>query len=271
MVIFRAAKLILFHFISICRHHEHGAVNIFNSPKVIVKNCTFLNNTSSSFFTRKPFQGNAGGLSIGHNIRLATIPLSTVDILVTDCNFTYNHATPPSHLLTSLNGLQTRRIFSGRGGGLSIPVNITGEFNCTVNNSVFVNNFADAFGGGAYVFISEILTLNQTYVFGNNIFRMNSADFGGALCFASHVRSLTNFFQSAVLYNCTFAKNTANNIGGGIFLLPSFRGLGGTYVRFERCEFLSNSAIHHSGAVDVVSYNLYGNRQNQIPVEFVHW
>ena len=245
-------------------------MNILNSPKVIVKNCTFLNNTSSSFFTRKPFQGNAGGLSIGHNIKLATLSLSTVDILVTDCNFTYNHAAPPSHLLASLNGALARGTFSGRGGGLSIPVNITGEFNCTVNNSVFVNNFADVLGGGAYIFIS-VITLNQTYMFGNNIFRMNSADFGGGLCFVSYVLALTNFFQSTILYNCTFANNFANSIGGGIFLLPSFRGLGGTSVRFERCGFHSNLAVHHGGAAEVISSNRYGNRQNQIPVEFVHW
>jgi len=257
------------------RNHEHGAVNIFNSPRVVVKNCTFINNTSSSFFTRKAFQGNAGGLSIGYNINLATPPLSTVNVstvnvLVTDCNFTNNSAAPLSDLLASLHDALSRGNFSGRGGGLSIPVNIIGEFSCTVNNSVFVNNFAKVLGGGIYIYISEE-TANQTYVFGNNVFRMNSAVFGGGLCFVGYVHLLTNFHQSNILYNCTFTRNTANRIGGGVFLLPSFRGVGGTYVRFERCGFHSNSAIYHGGALEVISANHYGNRQNQIPVEFVHW
>jgi len=251
------------------RNHEHGAVNIFNSPRVVIKNCTFLNNTCSSFFTRKAYQGSAGGLSFGYNIGLSTQPLDKVDILVTDCNFTCNNATPFSHLLASLNEAVAIGKFSGRGGALAMPVNITGEFNCTVNNSVFVNNFAKVLGGGIYVYISEI-TLNQAYVFGNNIFKMNSAVFGGGLYFVSHVRSLTNFFQSNIMYNCTFTKNTADNIGGGIFSLPSYYGLGGTYVRFERCEFYSNSA-HHGGAAEFISSNHYGDKQIQIPVEFVHW
>ena len=253
------------------RNHEHGAVNIFNSPKVIIKNCTFLNNTNSSFFTRKPFQGNAGGLSVGYNIEVATISLNKVDILVTDCNFTFNRAVPPLNLSASLNILHERKIFSGRGGGLCITVNVAGKVSCTVNNSVFLNNHALLIGGSAYVFISRILTLNQTYVFGNNIFGMNSAGYiGGALCFSSYVNSSTNFLQSAILYNCTFTKNSAI-VGGGIFLLPSLRGLGGTYVRLERCAFYSNSATQHGGAVDAISANSYEHRQIQIPVEFVHW
>jgi len=182
----------------------------------------------------------------------------------------FNRADPLSHLLPSLNDAVARGILSGRGGALAIPVNITSEFNCTVNNSVFVNNFAAVLGGAIYVPNSEI-TLNQTYVFGNNIFKMNSAKFGGGLCFVSYVRALTNFFQSNIFYNCTFTKNTADKIGGGVFLLPSFLGLGGTYVRFEKCRFYSNSAMDHGGAAEIISSNRYGNRQNQIPVEFVHW
>ena len=246
-------------------------MNIFNSLKVMVKNCTFLNNTSSSFFTRKPFQGNAGGLSIGYNTRLATTPLNTFEMVVTDCNFTCNRAFPPLRLRASINDAFLEEIFSGRGGALSVPVNITGELSCTVNNSVFVDNHAILLGGSVYVFVGVIAPRNQTYVFGNNFFTLNSASFGAALCFTSHIEPLTNFFQSTVVYNCTFVKNTAKQISGGVFLLPSFRGLEGTYVRFERCLFYSNVAVHHGGAVEVVTGNQFGDRQNQIPVEFVHW
>ena len=246
-------------------------MNIFNSHKVMVKNCTFLNNTSSSFFTRKPYQGNAGGLSIGYNTRLATRPLNSFEMVVTDCNFTRNHAIPPLHLLASINDVFSEGIFSGRGGALSVPVNITGELSCTVNNSVFVDNHAIVLGGSVYVFVGVIAPRYQTYVFGNNFFSLSSANFGGALCFVSHIEPLTYFFQSTVVYNCTFVKNTAKQIGGGVFLLPSFRGLEDTYARFERCLFYSNVAVHHGGAVEVVTGNRFGNRQNQIPVEFVHW
>lgn len=36
------------------RNHEHGALNIYNSENITMKNCTFHNNTSDSFFTRQP-------------------------------------------------------------------------------------------------------------------------------------------------------------------------------------------------------------------------
>ena len=253
------------------RNHEHGAVNIFNSHKVFVKNCTFLNNTSSSFFTRKPYQGNAGGLSIGYNTRLATRPLNSFEMVVTDCNFTRNHAIPPLHLQASINDVFLELIFSGRGGALSVPVNITGELSCTVNNSVFVDNHAIELGGSVYFGVGFTAPRYQTYVFGNNFFTLNSANLGGALCFVSHIKPLKKFYQSTVVYNCTFVKNTGKQIGGGVHLLPSFLGLEGTYVRFEKCWFYSNMAVHHGGAVEVVTGNRFGNRQNLIPVEFVHW
>ena len=261
----------LYRRIFLPRNHEHGAVNIFNSPKVMVKNCTFLNNTSSSFFTRKPFQGNAGGLSIGYNTRLATRPLNSFEMVVTDCNFTYNHAIPPLHLQASINDVFLEDIFSGRGGALSVPVNITGELNCTVNNSVFVDNHAIEFGGSVYFGVGFTAPRYQTYVFGNNFFKLNSANFGAALCFASQIEPLKNFYQSTVVYNCTFVKNTGKQFGGGVYLHPSFLGLEGTYVRFERCWFYSNMAVFHGGAIEVVTGNHFGNRQNLIPVEFVHW
>ena len=49
------------------RHHQQGAVNIYNSPRVTVTNCTFYNNTSTGYFTTKAYQGASGGLSIGYS------------------------------------------------------------------------------------------------------------------------------------------------------------------------------------------------------------
>ena len=131
------------------RDHEDGALNIYNSENVFINNCTFHNNTSSSYFTRKPYQRNAGGLSIGYNSQLTK--LDDVDIVVTNCRFTNNRAAPPSALILPPTKFLTHKIFSGRGGGLSIPVNLaTSSLNCVVNNSVFINNYAVSFGG-AYV------------------------------------------------------------------------------------------------------------------------
>ena len=254
------------------RDHEHGAVNIFNSPNVIVKNCTFDNNTSSSYFTRQPFQGNAGGLSVGYNSRLATTSVNDVNITVTDCSFTNNRAAPPTNLQLSPTELQARRIFSGRGGGLSIVINITSEIHCTLNNSRFINNFAENFGGAVYVFISESSTMNQFYMFENNIFTSNGATYGGACTFVrfSDVLIPEGFYQTASFHNCSFVNNTAR-IGGGLHVLPSSLGLAGSLISFVKCKFINNTAMDYAGVFDIVSYNFFDNREHLSPVEFQDW
>ena len=254
------------------RNYEHGAVNIFNSPNVIVKNCTFDNNTSSSYFTRQPFQGNAGGLSIGYNSELTTVSFTNINIIVTDCSFTNNHAIPPSDLQLSPTQLQARRIFSGRGGGLSIVINITSEIHCTVNNSRFANNFAENFGGGFYVFISESSTMDQMYMIENNVFVSNEATYGGACTFVRFSDSAIpeGFYQTANFHNCHFVDNTAR-IGGGLHVLPSSLGLAGSFISFLGCKFFGNTAMEYAGVFDIVSYNFYDNRQHLSPVEFKDW
>ena len=254
------------------RDHEHGAVNIFNSPNVVVKNCTFDNNTSSSYFTRQPFQGSAGGLSIGYNSRFATTSLNDVNITVTDCMFTNNRAAPPTNLQLSPTELQARRIFSGRGGGLSIVINITSEIHCTLNNSKFTNNFAENFGGAFYVFISESSIMNQFYMFENNTFRSNGATYGGACTFVrfSDIFIPEGIYQTANFYNCSFVNNTAR-VGGGLHVLPSSLGLAGSLISFVKCEFFNNTAMVYAGVFDIVSYNFFDNREHLTPVEFRDW
>ncbi|XP_065907815.1 uncharacterized protein [Dysidea avara] len=249
----------------IFRDHKHGTINIYNSQNVFITNCTFYNNTSSSYFTRKPYQGSAGGLSIGYNSQL--VALNNVNVLVTNCNFTNNRAAPPSGLNISPTELQARRIFSGRGGGLSIPVSLaTSSLNCVVNNSVFINNYAENFGAGLFIFTGGFVA-NQTYMIGNNIFDNNlAANFAGALSFANfaNTSSLTCTF-----YNCSFNKNYAQT-AGCIHLTPTNLGYPSVHVKFEECVFNNNTATDYAGAITIVSYNFFGNRQRQNPVEFVN-
>ena len=233
---------------------------------MIVENCTFYNNTSDANFTRKAYQTNAGGLSVGYNSLLTTISLNYMNITVHNCNFINNHAGLPA----SPNEVQESRIFSGRGGGLSLVVNVTGRVTCIVNNSIFINNFAENLGGGVYISISESSTLKQFYLFANNIFISNAANYGGAFFFANLVIPSINFSQNIVIFNSKFRENKAEQIGGGIYVFSSL-GMGSSYIKIEKCEFLGNSAGDHGGAVDVESFNLYGSRQSQSPVELVDW
>ena len=254
------------------RDHEHGAVNIFNSPNVIVKNCTFDNNTSSSLFTRRPYQSDAGGLSIGYNSRLATTSINDVNITITDCSFTNNRAAPPTNLQLSPAEIIEYGIFSGRGGGLSIVINITSEIHCTVNNSRFINNFAKNLGGAFYVVISESSNMNQFYKFENNIFASSESIYGGAYSFVKLSEKVISegFYQTTRFYNCSFINNTAR-IGGGLHLLPASLELDGSLISFVKCKFINNTAMYYAGVFDIVSYNFFDNREHLTPVEFQDW
>ena len=255
----------IYNYFSFYSDHEHGAVNIFNSPNVIVHNCTFYNNTSDAKFTRQPYKSNAGGLSIGYNLLFTSVSLDIINITVYSCNFTNNHAGS----LTSSNEVGTSGIFAGRGGGLSLVINATGIVSCTINDSIFVNNLANNNGGGVYISTNEPSTLEQFYLFANNNFTSNAASYGGGFFFANIVFPSINFLQTIFLYNSMFTENKAEQIGGGIYMYSY--GLRGSFFKIEKCEFFMNTAEVHGGAFAVQSIKLYGNRQNQNPVEFVSW
>ena len=124
-------------------------------------------------------------MSIGYNDRVATVSLDKISIIIIDCNFTKNHAAEQF----SQNNVQEERVFSDRGGGIIFLINITGvdrTLMCTMNSSVFIDNFATNLGGGTYTFTSETSNLNQTYVVANNIFAENTAGYGGGYYFASN-------------------------------------------------------------------------------------
>ena len=250
------------------RNHEHGALNIFNCPNVTVRHCTFRNNTSTSYFTRKPYQGNSGGLSLGYNMELA--PLSSVNVLVTDCVFINNSADPPSDLFLTTSDLFQKHIFSGRGGGMAIPINVTCPHcpvNVTINDNLFRNNFVRNFGGGLYCFINGT-TVNLTYMFRNNTFVGNIAEHSSAaLSFANFAQSST---LHGIIYDCTFKYNEAK-VGGCLHLFPSYHGFSGNFFAIRECSFDNNTSTGDSGTIVIASYKYYQNREHYDPVEFTNW
>ena len=232
-----------------------------------MKNCTFHNNTCDSYFTRKPFQGSGGALSIGYNANLAS--LNRADVLVTDCIFSNNRAIAPPSLFLSTTDILAKNIFSGRGGGLSMPINAVWPLNITINNSVFVNNFAENYGGGLYCHIMGNVG-NQTYLFENSVFIKNRALVGsGAINFGNYGHTLPSSTLHSTIYNCTFENNSAQK-GGCLHVVPSFPGFSGNFIKIRKCLFCNNTSTQY-GTVDVSSFNYYKTRQHYEPVHFNEW
>ena len=197
-------------------------------------------------------------------------PLSSVNVLVTDCVFINNSADPPFHLSLSTTNLIERQIFSGRGGGMALPVNTTCPLDAIISNNVFINNYAGNYGGGLYCFISGTVG-NQTWMIGNNSFIGNHAVIGsGALNFGNFGTPAPSSTLHSTMYNCTFENNRAQT-GGCLHMFPSYNGFSGNFIILKQCIFLNNTSSEIGGAIDVTSYNLYQSRQHYDPVKFIDW
>ena len=231
-----------------------------------MKNCTFHNNTSSSFFTRRPYQGNAGGLSIAYNIIISNRTINSVNILVIDCVFTKNHAAPPTAFQLSSTKLLAAKIFAGRGGALAIPINITSPVNCVVTNNTFINNSAHSFGGSIYYFAGGP-HINHVSLYVNNVFIGNSASIGGVISFISSEKFADTFLLHVTIQNCTFIQNRANICG----CVNYYLGLGGDLIQFIDSKFYNNSASLYAGAIDIVSYLFFISRVHQKPIQIANW
>ena len=238
---------------------------IFNSPNVVVKNCTFHNNTSDSYFTSKPFQGSGGALSIGYSAYLTT--LNSTNVLVTNCVFSSNKAIAPLHLSTTQIFLTG--IFSGRGGGLSMPINASWPVSITINNSVFMNNLAENHGGSFYCHIRGTVG-NLTYLFANNIFMHNKALIGsGAINLVNYGFTAPYSTWHIILHNCTFESNVAQ-IAGCFQITPSFFGFSNSFLRIINCTF-HNHTSPQRGVIDLTTFNYYKTRQHYEPIYFSGW
>ena len=97
-------NIAIFNFL-LFRHHEHGALSIYNTRHITVKNCRFHNNTSDSLFATKVYQGSAGGVSISYNFNVTKAspvhdnnpnalipPADIVTSHITNCMFIDNSA-----------------------------------------------------------------------------------------------------------------------------------------------------------------------------------
>ena len=268
-------------------------------------NCTFHNNTSDSYFTRKPFQGSAGGLSIGYNssgsyftepsvedndpvaafdgynfttTRIQDIhPLGAFsnnnfdipDILIINCKFTENSAILPAGQGGSSNDALINNVFHGRGGALSILVNtdlITFEF-C---DNIVMNNFAEAFGGGVYCLTQR--GSSQRYTFSNNVFINNTGPQAGGLALIYlTIPKIAIIIHIYHVYNCTFYNNSASEMAGAAIISAVYGLATNIFVTFKDCNFSNNAATIHGGAVDITSYYFFDNIQAESLIRFINW
>ena len=234
-----------------------------------MRNCTFYNNTSDSYFTRKRYQGSSGGISIGYHY-VVSKTLKSANVLIINCIFSNNYAVPSDRFRVTSTEALIFSIFPGRGGALVVLVNIDSPLNFVLNDSIVENSYANTFGGGVYC-LTQRGSVYQTYTFANNVFRNNTAPIAGGLSLINILNGPVEFAVQSFVYNCTFAHNTADTAVAGAVSVYPLDALPNDIVVFKDCKFTKNSAVIYGGGVDITSYNFFGNIEAAYPVEFINW
>ena len=276
------------HCYFICRHHEHGALSIYESLQITIKNCTFRNNTSDGCFTKKKYIGSSGGLSIGYNYSdtlddyftsgfiIYSVPSHPRPIIlhinITKSRFINNSALPFDGQSSSSTEALQNNVFYGRGGALSLLISVRNSLKLVFSDNKVINNFADAFGGGMYCLIQT--SSDQSYTFHNNVFMNNTGSVAGGIAFIYLYipKQAQNPTIHTFLYNCVFYNNIARSKVAGAVAIYSVLGLSkDVCIRFKHCQFHNNKAVSYGGAVDITSYDFFDSIEAVQLVKFINW
>ena len=215
------------------RMFTEAVFDIFNSANVSLANSTFANNRGTGI-SRYPFRANTGAVSIGYN----NVPrhFQLVKAMITECKFTTNKATA-FHKVRSTNAAFSRRIFSGRGGGLGIFCNESyHDISLKFVDNRFENNYARSFGGALY-FVTFGERTQNLYNLTNNFFINNSAPLGGG--------AISNTFFSAgipgsphqlLMINCMYDGNLGQSGGALSLYLPYGGRFCSDCIKFLTCN-----------------------------------
>ena len=272
-----------------------------------MKNCTFRNNTSDSYFTKKPFQGSAGSLSIGYNsldsyfiepyspdqdnhpIAIAfesgnftTPPVQCphailspplllcikTSVEIINCTFTENSAVLPAGQGGSSTDVLINNVFVGRGGALSVLINTNDYLKFELSNNSFIYNSAKAFGGGVYCLTQR--GYNQAYTIHINFFMNNKGPRAGALGLF-YLLVPKNATYSYDVCNCTFYNNTASLIAGAVVVSAVSELTTSINITFKDYNFSKNAAVIHGGAVDTISFDFFNSIPAESPITFINW
>lgn len=251
-------------------------MSIYKSEKIIIRNCTFQNNTSDGYFTNKPFLGSSGGLSIGFNSSDNYFTSRGLhNILIINCIFTNNYALFLDRRKFSSTDAILNKTFYGRGGALSMLINTRNSLEFLFRDNTVINNYADAPGGGVYCLIQTYST-NQNYTFHNNDFINNTGSAAGGMAFIyqfnNSITTSSQFTIHSVVYNCMFCNNTAIlEVGGAVGIFSILELTNNSFTTFKHCKFYNNTAVAYGGAVDIESYDFFVNIQTVPLVNFTNW
>ena len=218
-----------------------GALEISNSPRIIVDNCQFTNNTSQGIGKTR-YSGNSGGMSIGFDGTPRPPEFQSIppEIFITETQFTNNSANASGAFVYEVSYVLKTNIFNQRGGAMAIYIgspNYTAQIliqNCTIKGNQALDS-----GGGIYMNIGGENNNHSIKIIDTNFIENNGPDGGGLeITQYSNVR-IDEPHHAVNIINCNFLRNVAT-FGGGYKSLQIFVYL--NTVNLYNCTFINNSA-----------------------------
>ena len=201
---------------------------IYTESKLVINNCTFINNTayddnSDTYFDGGAIYSDGAELEIAGSVFTnntadcgGAISIYNADITVTNCVFTDNTAVGDN------DG-------SGYGGAIS------SDDKLTVNNCVFTNNIATtSVASPRYAPSGGAIDSGGYAIITNSNFTKNSAGEGGAI---------DNWQGTLEISNSNFTDNTATYKGGAIY---NYEGI----LTVDNVNFTGNDITFRSGTAD---------------------
>ncbi len=225
--------------------HSHfspaGALEISNSPVIIVDNCQFTNNTSEGIGQTR-YSGNSGGLSIGFDTsnRLANFQNTLPQILIVRTVFINNFANAVQGFQYEVSEVLKSNIYNQRGGALAVYHGSSNyQAQVIIHDCLVEGNRARDSGGGIYMNIggeNNSHTINIT----DTDFIENDGPDGGGLEITQYSSPYTDQPHHVVnIVNCQFLGNIGK-FGGGFKSIQIFVYL--NTVNLYNCSFINNTA-----------------------------
>ena len=167
--------------------------------------------------------------------------------------------------------------FPGRGGGLGLfIIESVNQVKATIDNCVFINNSAGAYGGG-YYFTSNGLSGGHNITITNSLFANNTAIVNGAGINQGSTKTglITDdtYFDPIhfVIANCNFTGNKAKFAASISFVLALARRQTTDTVSINNCFFDGNTATTIGSAILISSYGYVQLAEIDNPYSITDW
>ena len=214
------------HIYNINSYFANGALDIYMCFQVNISDSIFEHTGPVNITKLDRYRGSAAGVSIGYNdngdnYTNGTLPESVLDnggyVNITGCVFRHNEQRPLQDDEISVHEFLDSYRFAGRGGALCLTVNSTFAFDAYINDCIVEYSYAKSLGGGFYIAYSGyhehvIVVNNSRFVDGY------AEDFGGGGLFVGFVEAgrPRSFSVHLDVLNSNFTDNRAI-FGGAIF------------------------------------------------------